>query len=181
MVLAAGAWAASLTPELKLPLQVERQIQFWFEAKCSADEFTAAHCPIHIWECANGERYYGFPDLGSGVKVARHLSRQHGGVSADPDRLPREVSEAEVAAMRGFVRRFLPNADGPLRHTAVCMYTNTPDEHFLIDWHPAHANVLIISPCSGHGFKFSSVIGEIIRDLIVDGKSRFDLNLFRHR
>ena len=181
MVIAAGAWAASLTPELKLPLQVERQIQFWFEAKCSADEFTAARCPIHIWECANGERYYGFPDLGTGVKVARHLARQHGGASADPDRLLREVSEAEVVAMRSFIRRFLPNADGPPRHTAVCMYTNTPDEHFLLDWHPTHANVLIASPCSGHGFKFSSVMGEIIRDLIFNRKSRFDLNLFRHR
>ena len=83
--------------------------------------------------------------------------------------------------MRGLLRRFLPQADGPLRSATVCLYTNTPDEHFWIDRHPAHPQVIIASPCSGHGFKFSSVIGEILADLATDGKSQFDLSLFRDR
>ncbi|MBI3417002.1 MAG: N-methyl-L-tryptophan oxidase [Verrucomicrobia bacterium] len=177
LVLTAGAWMPSLTPELNLPLKVERQIQFWFTPRQRENLFSPDRCPIHIWECATGERFYGFPELGSGVKVARH----HAGEPADPDRLRRDVSQSEIAAMRDLVRRFLPDADGPLHETAVCMYTNMPGEHFLIDWHPAHANVLIASPCSGHGFKFSSVVGEVIRELIVVGKSRFDLSLFHQR
>ena len=77
--------------------------------------------------------------------------------------------------------KFLPAATGPLRATAVCMYTNTPNEHFLLDWYPQCDRVLIASPCSGHGFKFSSVIGEILADLVITGRSRFDLSLFHHR
>jgi glycine/D-amino acid oxidase-like deaminating enzyme len=83
--------------------------------------------------------------------------------------------------MRSLVDKFLPGAGGPLGASVVCMYTNTPDGHFFIDRHPAFPQVLIASPCSGHGFKSSSAIGEVLTDLLVDRKSRFDLNLFRQR
>ena len=83
--------------------------------------------------------------------------------------------------MRTMMRPFLPDLDGSLRDATVCMYTNTPDCHFLVDRHPAHPQVLIVSPCSGHGFKFSSAIGEVICDLVQEGRSRFDLSLFRYR
>ena len=83
--------------------------------------------------------------------------------------------------MRQIVRRFLPDADGPLRSATVCRYTNTPDEHFYLDRHPAHPAVLIASPCSGHGFKFSSVIGEAISEWICDDAPRLDFSLFRRR
>ena len=79
------------------------------------------------------------------------------------------------------VREFLPGADGPLRTAVVCTYTNSPDHHFFIDRHPQHPPVLIASPCSGHGFKFSSVIGEVLTDLMTNAPSRFDLRLFRRR
>jgi sarcosine oxidase len=91
------------------------------------------------------------------------------------------VSVEEVDDIRTLVRRFVPGADGPLRRSAVCLYTNTPDEHFWIDRHPSHPHVLIVSPCSGHGFKFACVIGEIAADTLIDGRSRFDLSLFRSR
>jgi sarcosine oxidase len=81
--------------------------------------------------------------------------------------------------MRALLRRFLPGADGPLRSTAVCVYTNTPDEHFLLDAHPKHPAVFIASPCSGHGFKFASVIGEIAAARLEDRPVPFDLSLFR--
>jgi sarcosine oxidase len=111
------------------------------------------------------------------VKIACH----HDGQSVSPDFVSREVTQAEVNAMLGLVRRYLPEADGPLLSSTVCLYTNTPDEHFWIDRHPAHPRVLIASPCSGHGFKFSSAIGEILADLVTEGKSRFDLDPFRTR
>jgi sarcosine oxidase len=86
-----------------------------------------------------------------------------------------------VEAMRQIIRPLLPDLTGPLRQAVVCMYTNTPDGHFLIDQHPAFPQVLIASPCSGHGFKFSSAIGEILCELVENGQSRFDLSLFRNR
>jgi len=177
LVLTAGSWINSLLFGLKLPFAVERQIQFWFEPKSEPSQFHAGRCPIHIWEYEPGRFFYGFPDLGNGVKVARH----HEGGQTDPERLHREVEVHEIEAMRVLVRNFLPCADGPLRSSAVCMYTNTLDEHFFIDTHPAFPQVTIASPCSGHGFKFSSVIGEILAELIANGQSRFDLSLFRNR
>jgi len=91
------------------------------------------------------------------------------------------VSESEVTSMRELVERFVPAANGALRSAEVCLYTNTPDEHFLIDRHPEAPQVLIASPCSGHGFKFSSAIGEALSELLISGTSQLDLNLFRRR
>ena len=176
LVLTAGGWIQELLPDLKLPFSVERQIQFWFEPKNPA-WFQPDRCPIHIWEHEPGRYFYGFPNLGEGVKVAGH----HEGEIVNPDSINREVAPNEIESMRALVRKFLPGADGPLRTAVVCMYTNTPDHHFFIAPHPAHPQVLIASPCSGHGFKFSSVIGEVLADLLAGGRCGFDLGLFRHR
>ena len=115
--------------------------------------------------------------LGEGVKVAGH----HEGEIVNPDSINREVAPKEVAAMRALVRKFLPGGDGDLRTAVVCMYTNTPDHHFFIDRHPQHPQVLIASPCSGHGFKFSSVIGEVLANRLTGDRRSFDLSLFRYR
>ena len=110
LVLAAGGWIKALLPDLNLPFTVERQVQFWFEPKKAAP-FQPAHCPIHLWEHQPGRHFYGFPNLGEGVKVAGH----HEGETASPDAIRRDVSPAEVEGMRRIVRQFLPDADGPLR------------------------------------------------------------------
>jgi sarcosine oxidase len=180
MIVSAGSWARELLPDLNPPLTIERQVLFWFEPKTAPRVFYPERCPIHLWQVGTGEGrkfFYGFPDLGEGVKVAGH----HDGAPVSPDFVSRDVAPGEVDAMRGLLRRFLPQADGPLRSATVCLYTNTPDEHFWIDRHPAHPQVLIASPCSGHGFKFSSAIGEILADLVTAGRSQFDLGLFRSR
>jgi sarcosine oxidase len=177
LIATAGAWVSGLFPELALPFAIERQTLYWFKAQRSRDLFDPKRCPIHLWQFDGRHFFYGFPDLGEGVKVARH----HDGRTIAPDAVDREISAAEIEDIRSLVRRFVPGADGPLRKSAVCLYTNTPDEHFWIDRHPAHAQVLIVSPCSGHGFKFASVIGEIVGDLLIEGRPRFDLSLFRAR
>lgn len=175
LLLAAGSWLAQLVPGLNLPLTVERQVLYWFEPRSQASAFQPTRCPIHIWEYEAHRFFYGFPDLGDGIKAALH----HQGEQVKPDTVRREVNPQEVEGMRRLLRRFLPDADGPLRATAVCLYTNTPDEHFLLDWHPHHPQVLLASPCSGHGFKFSSVIGELIAQLLHGQKPPFDLTLFK--
>lgn len=175
LVLSAGAWVESLTAELILPLQCTRQPLFWFEPKAHAEYFSPKNFPIYIIEHAPQRYFYGFPNLGEGCKVAIH----HEGEITTADEVQREVSTKEVAPLREVLARFLPEANGALRKSAVCMYTNTPDAHFVLDFHPQHENVLIASPCSGHGFKFSCAIGEVIADLLSEGETRFDLTPFR--
>ncbi len=175
LLLSAGAWLKSLVPNLHLPLTVERQVMAWFEPRAQPKLFQPPRCPIFICEHAPGRFFYGFPDLGDGVKIGVH----HQGAEVSPDYLDREVKPREIEAARALLARFLPNAAGPLRSAVACMYTNTPDEHFLFDWHPRFPQVLIASPCSGHGFKFSPVIGELAATLLGGRNPPFDLSLFK--
>ena len=174
IVMSAGSWLKQLVPSL--PLVVERQVLFWFPSS-QPDVFRPHVCPIHLWEHNPGKYFYGFPDVGNGVKIAGH----HEGEIVDPDKINRAVSQAEIDGMLELTARYLPTLLGPCLESVVCMYTNTPDGHFLIDRHPDHSQMLLVSPCSGHGFKFSSAIGEVVADLVSKGKSAFDLSLFRFR
>ncbi len=197
LMLAAGTWMDSLVsqrqggdhgnkhttqssrspgfPQLNLPLSVERQVLFWFEARSQADQFQPVRCPVHIWEYAAERFFYGFPDLGDGIKAAVH----HEGQPANPEDIRREAGENEIQVMRSILRRFIPAAEGRLKSSSVCLYTNTPDQHFVFDFHPMHPGVLIASPCSGHGFKFSSVIGELAAMLLTGQQPSSDLSLFK--
>ncbi|HEV7502541.1 MAG TPA: FAD-dependent oxidoreductase, partial [Vicinamibacteria bacterium] len=172
VVFAAGAWISQLVPDL--PLAVERQVLHWFEPTGKAEALSPDACPIALWEFAPGRVFYTFPDMGDGVKAALH----HDGEPADPDRVRREVSVEDEEEVRALLARLVPAAAGRLRESCVCLYTNSPDQHFLIDRHPAHARVLLVSPCSGHGFKFAPVVGEAVADLLLEGRSRFDLRPF---
>jgi sarcosine oxidase len=174
LVLATGAWLPALIPGVRLPLEVTRQVLMWFEPRAHAADFEPSRCPVYIWEPAPGRFFYGFPAVAGRVKVAFH----HGGRPADPDALDRVVAPQEVEAMRGVLADLMPDAAGRLVESAVCMYTNTRDGHFVIAPHPAHPSVTILSCCSGHGFKFASAIGEIAADLALDRRPRFDLSLF---
>jgi len=175
LVIAAGAWVRELVPALARSLVVERNVVCWFDPSRPTPRFAPEHFPVFIHEYERGKAWYGFPDLGDGVKLALH----HQGEPVDPATVRRTVAPAEVARVRALARRYVPDADGPLREAAVCLYTNTPDEHFILDHHPDHPQVLVASPCSGHGFKFSSAIGEVIADLVREGRTRFDLRPFR--
>jgi len=175
LVLALGAWMPRLIRDLGLPLAIERNVLYWFKPARATTLFDRDRFPIWLCEYAPGLVWYGFPDAGHGVKVALH----HQGTLADPDALRRDVEPQEIAYIRALLRTFMPAADGPLVETAVCMYTNTPDEHFIIDRHPGCSSVIVASPCSGHGFKFSSAIGEQLAMLATDTDPTFDLSPFR--
>ncbi|HEY9517598.1 MAG TPA: N-methyl-L-tryptophan oxidase [Gemmatimonadaceae bacterium] len=176
LVLAVGAWMKQLVPELELPLVVERNVMHWFRPENSNDLFAPERFPVFLCEFAPGRAWYGIPDSGDGIKVALH----HQGELTDADALRRDVAPEEIARIRSLMEVFMPLvADAECVESAACMYTNTPDEHFVIDRHPGCPSVIIASPCSGHGFKFSSAIGEILADLATTGKSRFDLSPFR--
>jgi sarcosine oxidase len=177
LIISAGAWVSSLLPEMTLPFRIERQVLHWFEPVGEADVFTPERCPVHLWQFDGNRFFYGFPDKGAGIKVAFH----HGGQLTTVDDLQREVTVTDVDEVRAAVRRFVPLADGRILNSVVCMYTNTPDEHFWIDRHPESPNVLVASACSGHGFKFAPVIGEIVGDLVEERRARFDLHRFRWR
>lgn len=175
LVIAAGPWLSGLLAELNLPLWIERHVQMWFEPASEPHLLDLERCPIFSWQVDEDRLFYGFPELGQGVKVAIH----HTGQRADPDTLNRDLDEDDLREMRRLLERFLPDANGPLKHHDVCMYTNTPDRNFLVDFHPDHPNVLIVGGCSGHGFKFAPVIGELARTLLAGNQGNDDLEMFR--
>jgi sarcosine oxidase len=176
VILAAGSWASSLLGELgrDIKLTVERQALFWFEARAPS-LFGPEQLPIFILEYEPSRFFYGFPDLGNGVKVAKH----HEGEATEADAPRRPVSDDEIRSMRDVAQMFLPRLGQKLLESAVCVYTNTPDEHFLIDF--VEPKILLLSPCSGHGFKFSSVMGDVAADLITGQTTKHDLTLFKRR
>jgi sarcosine oxidase len=177
LLLSAGAWNRGLVPDLALPLTIERQAVFWFDPGTDAPHYELGRFPIYAYEYRAGSICYGFPRLPRGVKA----SVMHGGETApDPDKVNRAVDESEVNPLRVALRPILPAlAEASVRESDVCLFTNTPDHDFIIDFHPFFPRVLISSTCSGHGFKFSSAIGEIQADLLTKGKTGFDLSPFR--
>jgi len=177
LVLAANAWLPRLLPGVSLPLTITRQPLFWFAPLESPDRFAPGRLPVFIWEYQPDVFFYGFPAFDGEIKVARHM----GGRPSDPDHLEREVSEEEAAPHRGFLAACMPGGNGAFRRGVVCMYANTPDGHFVIDRHPSHPEVLVLSACSGHGFKFSSAIGEIAARMLMEGEALPGLDLFRWR
>ena len=174
LILSAGPWMPSLLGALGRPLRVERQLFHWFEAARNPEMFRPDRCPVAVWEYAPDRIFATQPDTGDGLKAGIH----HEGETTDPEHVRREPSAEDESAMRRLVERFMPDAAGTVREARVCLYTNTPDHHFLIDVHPDHPQVILASPCSGHGFKFASVIGEILADLATNGRSQFDLSPF---
>jgi sarcosine oxidase len=173
VVVAAGAWTAPLVPELQAVLRVERQVSHWFASMGDA-RLGPEDMPVTMWELDDGRIFYTTPDVGEGVKAGFH----HGGEMTTADTVRREVAKDEVAEARSTLGALVPLAAGTPGRSAVCLYTDTPDEHFIVDRHPAHRGVVIVSACSGHGFKFSSAVGEIAADLVQDADPRFDLAPF---
>lgn len=174
VIVSTGAWMNDLLPELQLPLTVARQVLFWFNSNVEdAQKFLPENFPVYIWQCSPDKIFYGFPDIGDGIKIAIH----HKGKLTTPDTIDRQVHENEINEITMLVKQYL-NMQPAFNYSAICMYTNTPDEDFIIDYHPAHKNIIIASPCSGHGFKFSSAIGKLLCNMALEKHVDFDLSVF---
>jgi len=174
LVLCPGAWMAELLGDITLPLTVERQVQHWWEPAQRPELFRPGRMPVSMWETDEGRLFYTMSDTGHGVKIGWH----HSGLATSPDGVDRNVSAPERAVIATLLERYLPLARGRERDAAVCLYTNTPDGDFIVARHPLTAAALIVSACSGHGFKFATVVGEIVADLVTTGQSAFDLTPF---
>jgi sarcosine oxidase len=173
LILAAGSWIPAMLPEWRNLFQVERQVLLWFKA-LDPSQFTPDVFPIHLWEYEKDKMFYGFPDWGGGVKVAFH----HQGEITNAVVADRNILGRDIARMRELLARYLPDANGNFLRGTVCLYTNTPDGHFILDHLPQNRNVILASPCSGHGFKFASAVGEILADMATERTSELDLSLF---
>ncbi len=177
LIVTAGPWARSLLGELADRLRVMRQVALWHETS-RPELFRRDRFPLFIAETPAGY-FYGIPavDL-RGVKVARHYGADE---LLDPQQIERQISEADHAPVRQFLNDYLPAADGRCSEASVCIYTLTPDRHFLIDRHPTIEGVTFAAGFSGHGFKFAPVVGEILADLALTGRSDWPIERFRLR
>jgi sarcosine oxidase len=181
LVICPGAWAPQLLTDLGVPFTIERQVMYWFQPRQSVDRFRPENQPIYIWQDAAGAEVYGFPaidgpDLGAKVAFFRR------GQVTTPETIDRVVHEEEIRAMADHMSGCIPDLPGTFLKAATCMYSITPDEHFVIARHPAHPDsVNVACGFSGHGFKFVPVIGEIVADLSTKGTTAHPIALFDPR
>jgi len=173
LVLCSGAWLQAASDPAPFPVRAERNVMHWFEPEADSIE-TLQALPVYILDRGT-PMLYGFPYIrGEGIKAAFHRS----GVFTTPETLERGVSGDEIASVRSALEAWLPEAAA--RHSAavVCMYELTPDGHFIVGQHPSFRNVIVAGGFSGHGFKFCSVMGEIVADLTTEGGTRHPISLF---
>lgn len=174
LVLAAGPWLQTILGELTLPLTVERVVQYWYPT-AGDERFAPGALPVFLLEAPDGRILYGLPDQGRGLKLAEH----HGGSIATADAVDREVSSKQRAAFHTFASRWIRDLPAEPVEASICLYTNTPDGDFILDWHPTAPGVFLCSACSGHGFKFAPAIGESVASAVATGASSHDLAPFR--
>ncbi len=174
LAITAGPWAAALVPRLKALAVPERQVVLWAHP-VRPELFRLGAFPVFNLE-ASGERFYGCPIYNTpGFKIGKYHHRKE---KANPDQMDRAIHNEDEKALRTGIRQFFPDADGPTMALKTCLFTNSPDEHFILDIHPEIPEVAIAAGFSGHGFKFCSVVGEIMADLALQGETRHDVGLF---
>lgn len=175
LILSSGAWIGDAAPALRGKAIAERQVLGWFETK-QRELFSPSNFPVSILETEEGTHPYQFPEWGvPGFKIGLYNHLHERGAA---DELSREATPKDEALLRGIVERFFPQAVGKILDLQTCLFTNTRDEHFVVDVLPDTPQVVVASPCSGHGFKFASVMGEILADLATGKRPPFDLSLF---
>lgn len=175
LVICAGSWASKLVPELVGLAIPERQVLAWLQP-ARPEYFRTDTFPVFNLEVEEG-RYYGFPSfLVPGFKFGKY---HHRGEQVDPDGVNREPEPEDEELLREFAQRYFPDGAGPALMLKSCLFTNSPDRHFILDLHPEHPEVAIAAGFSGHGYKFCSVVGEVMADLAQRGESRHDIEFFR--
>ena len=175
LVVTAGSWARNLVPALRELTVPERQVLLWTQP-LRPELFALGAFPIFNMEAPEGH-YYGFPVYGvPGFKIGRYHHRYE---RVDPDDVDRVCHPEDEAILREAIRNYFPDADGPTLAMKTCLFTNSPDEHFILDHHPDYREVALAAGFSGHGFKFCSVVGEIMAQLTLDGDTPHDTGMFR--
>lgn len=175
LVLAAGAWMPEVAEILGKVAVPERQVLAWLQPS-KPELFQPANFPVFNLTVEEG-RYYGFPLFRiPGFKIGRYHHRDE---TVSPDAMDRECHPEDEAVLRDFAAKYFPDGAGRAMSMCTCIFTNTPDEHFILDSHPQWPQVILGSPCSGHGFKFASVVGEILADLAERGETTHDISLHR--
>jgi glycine/D-amino acid oxidase-like deaminating enzyme len=184
LIITAGAWAAPMLTDLNIPLNVRRKSLFWFAAETAQYEVTSGF-PVFFFEVPRGSAvaeagteshdfFYGFPKIDDrGVKLAEHTG---GRTVSDPLVVDRFIDDNEQRRITDVLSGWLPNVSHRVTDHAVCLYTMSPDEHFIVDRHPVHANVVFAAGLSGHGFKFAPVLGLALAQLALDGKTQLPID-----
>lgn len=174
LIITAGAWSTKFLADIGVQFSIMRQTMHWFRP-ANLDSFGVNRFPLFLLDTPGGA-FYGLPAIDShGVKIARHYGAPE---LARPEEVKWELDDADVNPVKSFLSRYIPTAIGP-SIGQVCMYTLTPDRHFVIDRHPRFSNVAIAAGFSGHGFKFAPIVGEILADLVDQGRTKHDISLFR--
>lgn len=174
LIITAGPWARQVLAELSLPLTIMRQVPMWFQPS-DPTPFRRDNFPIFIADLPNGA-FYGLPMIESrGIKVAMHYG---GDELSHPDQVQREITSEDERPVRDFLKTHLPLANGPRMDASVCLYTLTPDRHFIIDRHSQYSQIAIAAGFSGHGFKFAPVVGEMLADLVTSNSASGQIELF---
>jgi sarcosine oxidase len=177
LIITPGPWARSAFTKLDLPFQVARLVMFWFDPVGGIGPFHPDRFPVYVCMPDGGERFYGFPaheGPRGGAKVAFSLKQ----TPCTPETIDRHVHESEITLMREHLAQCVPALNGPCIACQTCMYTNTPDLNFVIGPHPAYPPCIVAAGFSGHGFKFVSVVGEILAELATEGITRHNIGLF---
>ncbi len=175
LIVSAGAWSNEVLErlDLELPLTPVRKTFAWFDA--DEEQYNHQAFPAFSFDTDAG-MYYGFPSINqAGLKLGRH----DGGESIDPNQSIQPFGEKleDQTDLTQFLHQYFPNVH-ELNYGKTCMYTQTPDEKFIIDLHPSYSHVAIAAGFSGHGFKFSSAVGKALSDLLISGKANVDLSPF---
>lgn len=181
LILAAGPWIPEiLGEEFRGLFRVLRQVLLWFDVPERIERFAPERCPVFIWELQTGTQViYGLPAV-DGVRGGIKIATEQYGEETTPDTIDRTVSDGEIRATHArYVAPYLPDVSPVCLRTATCLYTVTPDAGFIVDRHPDSDAVIVVSACSGHGFKHSAAIGEALAELCLDGASRADLSAYR--
>ena len=175
LVVCAGAWTRTLVPSLERLAVPERQVLAWLTPK-RPELFEVDRFPVFLIDVEEGS-FYGFPlHDGHGFKLGKYHHRFE---PIDPDDPDRSVHAEDEGLLRAFADRYFPDGAGPTEMLKACMFTNSPDEHFVLDRLPDVPQVAVFAGESGHGYKFCSVVGEVLADLVIDGATRHDIGLFR--
>lgn len=178
VVLSLGPWVTDYLPTLAHLFKVHRQVLYWFEIKHVFDQFKVGTLPVFMVQHHNGNEMYGFPAVdgaNGGIKVAC----EELGTTTSAENVKREVNKKEIRGIYDkYLKDFIPGLSDKCLRSATCMYTMTPDSQFVIDTLPEHKQIIIASPCSGHGFKHSAAIGQVLCELALDGETTFDISAF---